>query len=261
MSAASAEDAAPGGDDAPPSLEGRDWREVRAVLQAGGRDALVAARAGADRAGFYAFPLALPEVGCCLASHPAYYRRNKMYLTQSVVFVTSHDDKAGSAGLVLNRPLSGTAAALQAAGVFGRSCDLASTPLATAPVYLGGSDALGDHAPVAVIHPGGADVEGALEPLTGVYTSSVDRVLPLIECGAVKPGDVRLFSGCIRWAPGELRAEVEAGEWFAASASAAFPLSPCIGLPTPLWRELMVCMSPVHEQIARQVFGDDAPGE
>lgn len=255
----SGEDDAPadkGEDDAPPSLAGKDWREARAILQAGGLEALEEARAAADREGFHAFPLSLPEPGCCLASHPAYYRRNKMYLTQSVIFVTRHDE-TGSVGLVLNRPLAGTCAALESTGLFGRSTDLKSSPLAESPVYLGGPDALVDDAPVAVIHGSGKGLEGTIEPLSGVYTSSVGVVLPLIESGELKAEDVRLFSGCVRWPPGQLSSEVESGEWFAASASSAFPLSHCIGLPTPLWRELMNAMSPLHEKIAQQVYGEE----
>jgi putative transcriptional regulator len=244
-------------DDAPPSLDGKDWREVRAVLQAGGVQALAEERAKADRDGFHAFPLSLPEQGCCLASHPAFYRRNRTYLTQSVVFVTRHDE-TGSIGLVLNRPLAGTAAKLESTGLFGRSTTFRNSALANAPVYLGGSDALIDDAPVAVIHAAGAGLNRTIEPLAGVFTSSIDVVMPLIHSGELKAEQVRLFSGCIRWRPGQLRSEVESGEWFAASASSAFPLSPCIGLTTPLWRELMQVLSPVHAKIAQKVYGEES---
>lgn len=245
-----------GGDDAPPSLDGKDWREARAVLHAGGIEALEELRAKAARDGFHAFPLSLPETGCCLASHPAFYRRGKMYMTQSVVFLASHDE-TGTIGYILNRPLAGTCAQLASTGLFGRSTDLTSSVLASAPVYLGGPDAIGDHAPVAVIHSGSKSVDGSIEPLSGVFMSSIDVVKPLVESGELPLDDVRLFSGCVRWRPGELLAEVEAGEWFAASASSAFPLSHCIGLPTPLWRELMSSMSEVHKKIAQNVYGED----
>lgn len=239
-------------DDAPPSLEDRDWREVRASLQAGGARALALSRAAASRKEFHAFPLALPEVGCCLASHPAYYRRQKQFLTQAVVFLTAHSS-AGSSGLVLNRPLAATAGDLLSAGVFGRSCVLADE-LHASPVYLGGSEGFDDGRPVMAVH--GIDVKGAAEPLPGVFVSGVEELAPMLASGRLQAEEVRLFSGCTKWEPGELERETDANEWFIASASAAFPLKQCIGLPTPLWRELMCAMGPVHEQIARHVFED-----
>lgn len=245
-----------GDDGAAPSLEGQDWREVRAMLQAGGMSALEERRQILNRPGFHAFPLSFPEVGCFLASHPAFYRRNHMYLTQSVVFVTQHDE-AGSTGLVVNRPLSGDVRSIEEAGVLGRALDLSSTPLASSPVYLGGPDSLGADAPLAVIHDSGDGVEGAREPLTGVLVSPLDNIIESVVSGALDPAKVRLMSGCLKWGPGKLIEAVENGEWFAASASKEFALSHCVGLPTPLWKELMLVMSPLHEQIARQVYKDD----
>jgi putative AlgH/UPF0301 family transcriptional regulator len=241
---------------APPSLAGRDWREFRATLFAGGTRELANVRNAARRPGFWAHPLALPECGSILASHPALYRHNQPYLTQAVVFLTQHDPR-GSRGLILNRPLAGTVAELERGGLLGRSSSLAETALAGQPVYLGGPNPLGFDTPIAVIHGhcSGIDPESH-EPLQGVYMGSSRDVMGLVEKGHLKPEEVRLFYGCVAWEPGALLAEVEDGEWFPASASRSFALEQCIGLQTPLWRELMECMGSVYENIARKAYGD-----
>lgn len=245
-----------GGGEAPPSLDGQDWREVRAMLQAGGLSALQERRESVQRAGFHAFPLSFPEVGCFLAAHPGFYRRNQPYLTQAVVFLVQHGEE-GSMGFVLNRPLGGEVRSIEEAGMLGRALDLSSTPLSSSPVYLGGPDSLGADSPLAVLHGLSDELEGTREPLTGVFVSPLGKVVEAVVSGELSPAKVRLMAGCMKWGPGKLLESVESGEWFAASASKDFALSHCIGLPTPLWKELMLAMSPLHEQIAKQVYRDD----
>jgi putative AlgH/UPF0301 family transcriptional regulator len=243
-------------DDVPPSLDGRDWREVRATLIAGGQEKLNESRAAASRAGFFAHPLAVPEEGALLASHPAFYRRGASYMTQSVIFLIKHGGTEDSIGLILNRPLAGSVAENEKEGLFGRSSNLADTPLCNQPVYLGGPHSLGSDAPVAVLHAHGADLPKSREPLSGVFTGDLNGIVQKVKDGLVSADEVRLFHGCVSWPPGALRAEVESGEWFASAGSASFATTQCIGLPTPLWYTLMTASSDITAGIARNIFGE-----
>lgn len=243
-------------DEVPLNTGDRDWREVRATLQAGGVDKLRQKRASGRRQGFYGHPLSLPERGAFLASHPAYYRRNKPYMTQAVVFLTRHNEH-GSRGLILNRPLAGTLRDVESTGILGRSSHFRDTILADQPVYRGGPYPHSDGSALAAIYPRVAPVSSATEPIRNVFTGPLDdSVLELLLTGVLKPCQVRLFFGCMKWPPHMLNAEVETNEWFVASASAAFALDQCVALETPLWKEMMDCLSSVHRQIARRVYED-----
>lgn len=196
--------------------------------------------------------LSLPETGCFIASHPAYYRRRLPYLTQSVVFLTQYEPSVGATGLVLNRPLKGTAKELEDSGLFGRSLNISDTEFSDQPVYIGGPDIF-DRGVLSVIH---SDYKfGGTQPLDGVYLCDVNQYLSLN--GSSEVSEARLFSGCIRWKPGQLESEVDDGSWYCISASEKFVLKHCIGLPVPLWREIMVCQGGLYEQIANRLYEKD----
>lgn len=196
--------------------------------------------------------LSLPETGCFIASHPAYYRRRLPYLTQSVVFLTQYDPSVGATGLVLNRPLKGNAKELEDSGLFGRSLNISDTEFRDQPVYIGGPDIF-DRGVLSVIH---SDYKlGGTQPLDGVYLCDVNQYLSLN--GSSEVSEARLFSGCIRWKPGQLESEVDDGSWYCISASEQFVLKHCIGLPVPLWREIMVCQGGLYEQIANRLYEKD----
>lgn len=191
----------------------------------------------------------MPETGCFLASHPAYYRRQALYLTQSVVFLTSYNRAAGAAGLVLNRPLAGTAEELEEAGVFGRSLDISSTPFSKQPVYIGGPHSL-DKGVLSVVH---ADANvGGSQPLPGVFVCDLAHFLD--NAGDADVSKARLFFGCLRWRSGELDGEVDEGSWFCAAASELFATKHCIQLPKPLWVEIMQCQGEPFAMIANNVY-------
>ncbi|CAN8075051.1 unnamed protein product [Agarophyton chilense] len=236
-----------------PDVPNRDWREFRAALVAGSVAALENTKNNAHRKGHWAHALALPEPGCFLASHPAYYRRTAPYLTQAVVFLTSYSEDDGATGLVLNRPFKGTAAELESAGMFGRSSALGTTALATEPVYAGGPD-VSDYGILTALHGDIALLHGLsiLQPLHGVYIS--DALQMLARVPQTEMSSVRLFAGCIRWKQGELEREVDEGSWFCISASKHFALKHCLQLPKPLWIEIMESQGHPFAAIANQVL-------
>ncbi|KAI0566811.1 hypothetical protein FGB62_6g326 [Gracilaria domingensis] len=231
----------------------QDWREFRAALIAGSQAALEDTKNKAYRKGHWAHALALPETGCFLASHPAYYRRTAPYLTQAVVFLVSYSRENGAAGLVLNRPLKGTAAELEAVGMFGRSTALSTTALANEPVYAGGPD-VGESGIITALHGDVALLNGLSiqQPLYGVYITDALQLVKRVP--QTEMSSVRLFAGCIRWKPGELEREVDEGSWFCVSASKLFALEHCLQLPKPLWIEIMECQGHPFAAIANRVL-------
>lgn len=191
----------------------------------------------------------MPEKGCFLASHPAYYRRRLPYLTQSVVFLTEYDLEGGATGLVLNRPLNGTAEELEAVGLFGRSVNISATRFAKDPVYMGGPNSF-TKGVITVVHSD--PTIGGEQPLEGVFMCDVADYLSQInddyDCS-----NVRLFSGCLRWAPGTLESEVDEGSWYCVAASELFALKHCIQLPKPLWIEIMQSQGGTFAKIADRI--------
>lgn len=243
-------------DDANGDVTGRDWREFRAALVAGSAEALARRKEGAYRAGHWAHPLATLEEGCFLCSHPAYYRRAAPYLTQSVVFITMCGPR-GATGLVLNRPLRGDVAELERDGMFGRSSQLAATPMAKQPVYVGGPDLI-ESGVMNIVHPcADLNAEDSREPLAGVFVGALPQFVERVKRGESKPTDARLFAGCLRWGAGELEKEIDEGSWYCAAASPLFALKHCLQLPKPLWVELMQTMGQPFAQIASQVYEEN----
>ena len=61
----------------------------------------------------------------------------------------------------------------------------------------------------------------------------------------------RLFVGKRRWGPGELEREVAQGCWQCAAVARPVALKQCLGLPKPLWHEVMELMGGDHEQLSK----------
>lgn len=206
--------------------------------------------------------MSLPENGCFLASHPAYYRRSAPYLTQAVVFITSYSRRDGAIGLVLNRPFQGTVAEIEKEGTFGRSSELRKTKLSDEPVYAGGPD-LVQSGVMTVLHgsAAGVDIESMTQPLDGVYVGGLEGWVKGVEEGAVEARKGRLFAGCIRWKQGELEKEVDEGSWYCIAASPLFALKHCLQLPKPLWVEIMQSQGHPFTSIANRVYREQDGAE
>lgn len=151
--------------------------------------------------------------------------------------------------------MRGTAAQLEAAGLFGRSTKLSETPLHAHPVYTGGPDT-GEHV-LTALHGDVrlAQPSSSRQPLDGVF---LDDAMHLVGRDNVDMAQVRIFSGCIRWRKGELEREVDEGSWYCISASNLFALKHCIQLPKPLWVEIMQSQGQPFAQIASRVYNEDS---
>lgn len=169
----------------------------------------------------------------------------------------------GATGLVLNRPLNGTVAELETAGMFGRSSQLSSTILGPQQVYAGGPDLIESGVITVLYGNRKLKVDGAQEPLDDVYVGDVDKFLVALgpDGTAADATDARFFSGCVRWGAGELEREVDEGSWYCISASPLFALKHCIQLPRPLWVEIMQSQGKPFAKIASQVYDEDVEPE
>jgi hypothetical protein len=50
--------------------------------------------------------------------------------------------------------------------------------------------------------------------------------------------------------------QIDAGKWFVAATSVNVVLKQCIGLPVPLWREVLSLMGGKYGIISRLAYGD-----
>jgi hypothetical protein len=81
---------------------------------------------------------------------------------------------------------------------------------------------------VTMLHPHGDDVRGCVPiPNTPLYYGGdLGDAAELVRSGRASPGDFSFFRGRVDWRPGELRGEVELGEWRVGTALAAAPTPP-----------------------------------
>lgn len=109
---------------------------------------------------------------------------------------------------------------------------------------------------VSMMH-GHADVAGASQTGPGVYLGGAEAAAKGLKTGLYQPQDFKFFIGSMQWRPGQLEAETAAGVWVPGAASRALVLKQCIGLPVPLWREIMQLMG---DQPASAGAEDSAAG-
>jgi putative AlgH/UPF0301 family transcriptional regulator len=128
----------------------------------------------------------------------------------------------GHGGVILNRPRDVKLAAV-----------LSSNPQAAkiaAPVSYGGP--LGSKLVYAMVRrdPG----EGAKQLMNGIYMTTgaetIDRIVERM------PDEARFFTGMVIWLPGELEAQIEAGEWIVTQPDASMVFH---RNPGALWGELV----------------------
>jgi len=101
-----------------------------------------------------------------------------------------------------------------------------------AAIYLGGPDAQGEGA--LLVHGLGAlDGVTELAPGTRIFTGGVQAAVAAVLAGDAKPLDFRWFVGC------QSQLDVTGGAWRPLAVSRTVALKQCIGLPKPLWHEVM----------------------
>lgn len=101
-----------------------------------------------------------------------------------------------------------------------------------AAVYLGGPRDREE--PARLVH-GFEGLPGASElaPGTKVFVGGVDAAIEGVIEGTYKPLDFRWFIGC------HTGLRTDSGEWLAVACARPIALKQCLGLPKPLWHEVM----------------------
>ena len=170
---------------------------------------------------------------------------------QEVVLVIK-DDADGAVGVVLNRPAATEGAphlsralveALESDGGAKVTTDAFDGAFGkTIAAYVGKPAAReGGSANKAMVVHGLDDVEGARElaPNLGIYRGGAAAAAERVQAGTAEPLDFRFFIGRYEWGPGELAKDVRDGVYRPAACSRGVALKQCLGLPKPLWHEVM----------------------
>jgi putative transcriptional regulator len=124
---------------------------------------------------------------------------------ESVVLITQNE-KGETAGVIINRPTNRSLASILPGERFKRF---------TEPVFFGG--------PVMsqglfAVYRAEKRAGDSLAMLPGVYLSL--QASTLEELIQKPPRSIRFYSGLSGWAPGQLQAEIERGDWFVLNADA-----------------------------------------
>jgi putative transcriptional regulator len=143
---------------------------------------------------------------------------------ETVVLVTRHRHGA-PVGVIINRPLDVPVshALPDSQALAGRSD----------PLFFGGPVSPGT---LVLVHRAPARPREALRVLDDVYMSVNPEVLAQILGGPALPPEFRVYTGYAGWAPGQLEAEIDRGDWHVlpARAEAVFRAD-----PKTVWRDLV----------------------
>ncbi|ADV61760.1 protein of unknown function DUF179 [Isosphaera pallida ATCC 43644] len=133
--------------------------------------------------------------GHLLIAHPSLLDPN---FTKTVLLMLEHT-QLGAAGLVLNRPIDGTVAAISQTA-FNHPCDWEK------PIHLGGPVT----GPLTIVHQCAEWADQ--EILDGVY-STIDRD-KLSQMVLLKPEPSLVLFNCAGWGPGQLEYELAEDSWY-----------------------------------------------
>mmetsp|Transcript_11690 Transcript_11690/g.14527 ORF Transcript_11690/g.14527 Transcript_11690/m.14527 type:complete len:253 (+) Transcript_11690:50-808(+) len=105
-------------------------------------------------------------------------------------------------------------------------------------LYIGGPDHQDE--PAMLVH-GIKDLEGAVEisPGCGVYKGGLEAAITGVLKGVYKPLDFRFFLGRHRYTNFQLDKKVALGKYQPVACTRTLALKQCIGLPKPLWHEVL----------------------
>jgi putative transcriptional regulator len=158
---------------------------------------------------------------------------------ETVVLVTQ-DDRAAATGVIINRPTDRSLAQLLPGERFKRFNE---------PVLFGGPVAANE---LFAVFSADRDPDQSIAMLPGLYLAMrPDTIDALI---GNPPQRIRFFSGYSGWAPGQLRAELERGDWLAVDAEADVVFRKDY---SNLWQEMVRRATAVHADagLPRRVTG------
>ena len=214
---------------------------------------------------------------------------------QEVVLVTKHDAGDSSDGVVINRPAAtestrelsaALAAALEPETDDVSTCDAEAFQRAFGPrlaAYVGkpqpkaapaetggdGDGASEDNAKrgdrpkqTAMIIHGLPGLEGAheLSPGLGIFKGGSADAARRVADEQCDPYDFRFFIGKHTWAAGELERDIKDGLYRPAACSRGVALKQCLGLPKPLWHEVMDMLGGTSAEISALEMARRATG-
>lgn len=138
-----------------------------------------------------------PKAGDVLLSEPT---MNDFYFGRSSVLLIDHNEKEGSFGIIMNKPLS-----IKLNEVVDEFSDF------DAPVYLGGPVAEDQ---IFFMHTLGTLIPDSFEIMDGLYWGGDTETLnTFISTGIATPDKVRFFIGYSGWAVGQLTQELSRNAW------------------------------------------------
>jgi putative transcriptional regulator len=160
-----------------------------------------------------------PEIGRFLVARP----QVSGFFAETVIVLVDHGAH-GSMGLIVNRPTQHSVAELlpeiDAARGHGE------------PVFLGGPVEMRQ---LLLLVRAAAAPPGSAPVLAGVHVSGSRETLEALLARPPAGGELRTYVGYAGWAPGQLAAEIERGDWLVAPGDAA---SVFTREPGDLWRKL-----------------------
>ena len=143
-----------------------------------------------------------PDCGSLLIAEPL---MNDGCFQRATVCVIDHNQTTGTMGLVTNRMSDYTLAEI----VDGIEVD------EDIPVFVGGPV---HRERLYYLHTFGDEIPDSVEVVQGLYVGGdFERVKDIINMGATVEGNIRFFVGYSGWEKGQLRAELDKGDWAVAS--------------------------------------------
>jgi len=195
----------------------------------------------------WAHPLFHVEPGCILVAN----EKLGGVFHQTVVLIIDHNEKAGSTGMVINRPFPGDL--IKIASETESNIDLSlKMAFSKAPVSYGGP-VMQDQ--FSTLH-GFGEVMGSKKICPGVFVGGSSQLMNEVRRNNLHPSEVLFVKGHAAWVPGQLTREIEKGVWYIAAASSDLILR-YAGAPvkkddnaSDLWADILSCMGDKFSTIA-----------
>ena len=192
------------------------------------------------------------ETGCVLVAN----EKLGGVFHQTVLLVIEHNDRDGTLGIIINRPLPGTLVDI-ASGPEAQIDAGLRTAFNGAKVSYGGPVMQDEY---SVIH-GYGEVDGSKKVAPGVFVGGSSELAFEIRKNNFDPTNSLFVKGHAAWVPNQLQREINRGVWYVAAASSDLLLR-YAGAPTfvndhpdDLWADILSAMGGHFSHIAAAYTG------
>jgi len=200
----------------------------------------------------WAHPISHIEPGCVLIAN----EKLGGVFHQTIFLIIDHNDRTGSTGVCINRPLPGNL--LKVSSETNDSLDLSlKLTFNTATVSYGGPVMQSDY---SILH-GYGEVEGAKKICPGVFIGGSRELMGEVRRNNFHPTEALFIRGHAAWIPSQLAREVSKGVWYTAAVSPDFILR-YAGAPIQqqdnakdLWSDILTAMGGKYQDIANRFAG------